>query len=174
MSEKKSVLWIFSNWILCTIHPTLQNILQKSRKVEVSAKCSITLVLISFTCILYVKTYRTLSKQAKMMADRLASSCTKGQTFSKQAGRTSGTKSSFEIRKARDQKFLTTIIIIACVALVTVLPNVIHTQTRPEAQLVMENSQDRLVQSILLTIMCVNSAANPFIYYLRLERYRKS
>ena len=169
MSGKKSALWICSNWILCTIHPIERTIFgYKSYDMRISS--SIGLFLMALTCLVYARTYRTLRKEAKMMDDKLPG---RSELVNK-TERMHRTKSSLKTRQAREQKFLTTIVIIACIALVTLLPSVVLRQVYTEPQVVTENPQERLIQSILMAIMCVNFVANPFIYYLRLEKYRKT
>ena len=169
MNGKKSALWICSNWVLCTIHPTQRAIFgYKSYDMRISS--SIGFILMAISCILYAKTYRTLRKNAQMMNDNLPGR----PEFVKKAERMSGTKSAFKIRQAREQKFLTTIVIIACIAFVTFLPSVVQRQVYSGSHVVIENQRGRLIQSILIAIMSVNFAANPFIYYLRLEKYRKT
>ena len=167
MSGKKCALWICSNWTLCTIHPIERAIFgYKSYDMRISS--SIGLILMALTCIVYAKTYRTLRKEAKMMNDKLPGR----SEFVKKAERMHAY--SLKIRQAREQKFLSTIVIIACIALVTLIPSVVQRQVYSESQVVTENPEERLIQSILMAIMCVNFAANPFIYYLRLEKYRKT
>ena len=167
MSGKKSALWICSNWILCTIQPIAWTI-SGPKSYDMRIKSSISLILMALTCVLYVKTHRT--HQAKMMKDRLPGR----PEFVQNAERMRRTESSFKIRQAREQKFLTTIVIIACIALATLLPSVLHRQVYSESQMVLGSGMDSLIQNILVTIMCVNFAANPFIYYFRLEKYRKT
>ena len=172
MSGRKSALWICANWVLSTIHP-VERFLFGYGRFDMIAKSTICLILMALTCIFYAKTYLTLRTQAKTTMDELEGS-TGREKFSKQAGNISATRSSFEVRKAREQKFLTTIVIIACISAVTLLPGIIHRQIYRESQMVFERAKDRFIQSILMTIFSVNFAANPFIYYLRLKRYRKT
>ena len=164
MSGKKSALWICSNWILCTIHP-IERAIFGYKSYDMRAKCSIALMLIALSFIVYAKTYLTLRKEAKMMNDNLSGLS---------AERMHRSKCVSNIRRAREQKFLTTIVIIACIALVTISPSLLHRQVYRHSQLLIESGKDSLIQKILVTIMCVNFAANPFIYYFRLEKYRKT
>jgi E3 ubiquitin-protein ligase DOA10 len=80
-------------------------------------------------------------------------------------------KNSQVINNTKEQKFLNTIIIIACIAVATVTPRSIYIQLRGTGV-----SSD--TNSILLVvggaIFCLNFTANPFVYCLRLKRYRKT
>lgn len=74
---------------------------------------------------------------------------------------------------AKGQKFLNTIIIVACVAVVTVLVGMIgglfpkmFERDSPEIF--------RISRAVILTLYCLNFSVNPFIYCLRLKQYRKT
>ena len=74
---------------------------------------------------------------------------------------------------AKEQKFLNTIIIVACVAVVTVLVGMIgglfpkmFERGSPEIF--------RISRAFILTLYCLNFSVNPFIYCLRLKQYRKT
>ena len=67
---------------------------------------------------------------------------------------------------SKEQKFLNTIIIIAFVAVITVVPGAIVFQYCPQVH--------KFFLVLIVAIYCVNFAANPFIYCWRLERYRKT
>ena len=70
---------------------------------------------------------------------------------------------------ANEQKFLNTIIIIAVIAAVTVFPAFTYGSL---TKTVFQSS--RTLHSLFTTILSLNFAANPFVYYLRLKRYRKT
>jgi cation transport ATPase len=67
----------------------------------------------------------------------------------------------------KEQKFLNTIIIIACIAVVTVMPGVIYS-------LLSGTEINMMIFVVISAIYCLNFAANPFVYCLRLKRYRKT
>ena len=77
------------------------------------------------------------------------------------------------VNSAKEQRFLNTVIIIACIAVLTVLVGTVFVQLdltvlkkRPE--------MSRILKSVCFTIFCFNFAANPFVYCLRLSQYRKT
>jgi hypothetical protein len=76
-------------------------------------------------------------------------------------------KNSQVINNTKEQKFLNTIIIIACIAVVTVIPGTIYS-------LLSVTETNITILGVLSAIFCLNFAANPFVYCLRLKRYRKT
>ena len=76
-------------------------------------------------------------------------------------------KNSQIINNTKEQKFLNTIIIITCIAVVTVLPGVIYS-------LLSGRGINMMIFVVISAIYCLNFAANPFVYCLRLKRYRKT
>ncbi|CAB3980909.1 Uma2 family endonuclease [Paramuricea clavata] len=76
-------------------------------------------------------------------------------------------KNSQVMSNTKEQKFLNTIIIIACIAVVTVVPGVIYI-------LLSGTEGNIMILVVISAIYCLNFAANPFIYCLRLKRYRKT
>ena len=74
---------------------------------------------------------------------------------------------------AKEQKFLNTIIIVACVAVVTVLVGMIGALF---PKMFERGSPEifRISRAFTLTLYCLNFSVNPFIYCLRLKQYRKT
>ena len=84
-------------------------------------------------------------------------------------------KNSAVIKNAQEQKFLNTILIIALVVVITVFPATIICQV----WLMLEKLQDNqrttnIVFPVAWAIFSFNFAVNPFIYFFRLKRYRKT
>ncbi|CAB3980913.1 Hypothetical predicted protein [Paramuricea clavata] len=75
------------------------------------------------------------------------------------------------ISNAKEQKFLNTIIIIASIAVVTSMPGAIYFQLRGTVTSLEGN---RILVVVGSAIYCLNFAANPFVYCLRLKRYKKT
>ena len=83
----------------------------------------------------------------------------------------SSDKNSRLVNNAKEQKFLNTIIIIALIALITVLPGQIYVNVWS----ISGKGQSYSISFIVvITIFCLNFAINPLIYCLRLKRYRKT
>ena len=68
-----------------------------------------------------------------------------------------------------EQKFLKTIIIIAAIATITVFPATMYDSL---SSIVFENND--ILDSLFTTILCLNFSVNPFVYYMRLKRYRET
>jgi cation transport ATPase len=83
-------------------------------------------------------------------------------------------KNSQAINNAKEQKFLNTIIIIACIAVVTVAPATIYTQFYATAVAELNPEANMILAAVLISILSLNFAVNPFVYVLRLKRYRKT
>ena len=81
-------------------------------------------------------------------------------------------KNSQVMNNTKEQKFLNTIIIIACIAVVTVMPGAIYGYLG--GWVIASPDKSRVLAAVLIAIFCLNCAANPFIYCLRLKRYRKT
>ena len=81
-------------------------------------------------------------------------------------------KNSQVMNNTKEQKFLNTIIIIACIAVVTVMPGAIYGYLG--GWVIASPDKSRVLTAVLVAIFCLNCAANPFIYCLRLKRYRKT
>ena len=68
--------------------------------------------------------------------------------------------------KVKEKKFLSTVIIIAFVAVITIVPETIVFLYRSHVH--------EFFTVLAKVIICLNFAVNPFIYCWRLERYRKT
>ena len=114
--------------------------------------------------------YRTQIKR-----DIRDSSTTKGihEEISLQSSSSKMHRKPQSVNSAKEQRFLNTVIIIAGIAVLTVLVGTVFVQLdltvlkkRPE--------MSRILKSVCFTIFCFNFAANPFVYCLRLNQYRKT
>jgi hypothetical protein len=83
-------------------------------------------------------------------------------------------KNSQAINNAKEQKFLNTIIIIACIAVITVAPGTIYSQFWSTADAELNPETNRILAAVIFSTVSLNFAVNPFVYVLRLKRYRKT
>ncbi len=80
-----------------------------------------------------------------------------------------------QVRILNERRLLKTIVIICCVALVTILPNAIFNQVMQSEGHQEENESGySLVDIILYGIWIVNFIINPVLYLWRLPKYRKT
>ena len=77
------------------------------------------------------------------------------------------------VTNAKEQRFLNTIIIIALIAVVTVMSGTIYVQILPIINKKSPNL-NTILRPVLLSIYSLNFAVNPFVYCLRLKQYRKT
>ena len=82
-------------------------------------------------------------------------------------------KNPQSVTNAREQRFLNTIIIIALIAVVTVMSGTIYVQILPIVNKKSRNL-NTILKPVLLSIYSVNFAVNPFVYDLRLKQYQKT
>ena len=83
-------------------------------------------------------------------------------------------KNSQLVHNAKEQKFLTTIIIIALIAVLTALPGTIFFQVMSVSDSAGSTETKRIVTVVFIGIFCLNFAVNPLVYCLRLKRYRET
>ena len=81
---------------------------------------------------------------------------------------TKGSRNSQAAHNRREQVFLNTIILIACIAVITVTPGSIY-QVSGTAKW-----DDTIFHAVVVAMYSLNFAVNPFVYLLRLERYRRT
>ncbi|CAB3980911.1 Uma2 family endonuclease [Paramuricea clavata] len=81
-------------------------------------------------------------------------------------------KNSQVINNTKEQKFLNTIIIIACITVATVMPRSFYGYLG--GWVIPSPDKTRILNAVLVAIFCLNFAVNPFVYCLRLKRYRKT
>ena len=77
------------------------------------------------------------------------------------------------VNKAKEQRFLNTIIIIACIAVATVLVGTTYAQLS-QTVLKERSEMERILKLVCFAIFCLNFTINPFVYCLRLKQYHKT
>ena len=77
------------------------------------------------------------------------------------------------VNKAKEQRFLNTIIIIACIAVATVLVGTTYAQLS-QTVLKERSEMERILKLVCFAIFCLNFTINPFVYCLRLKQYQKT
>ena len=106
-----------------------------------------TAIMFVFSAVMYALTYFKLKKQSRNM----------------QALQSSIESRAQKIRVLKEKQFLRTIVVIACIAVIT---------TVPASLLILFT--DEILKEISLCILYINFAVNPLIYILRLPNYRKT
>ena len=150
MRAKVIILWLAAIWIVsCTL--PLKSLFYGRKNNEI-----ICVIIIITSAVVYAFTYWKLRKQAKNIA--------------LQNSRESRAQ---EIRILKEKKFLKTIVIIACVAFLSIVPSMVFFQIYYS----LTRWNDILVKifiEIFTFIFYINFAVNPIIYVIRLPNYRKT
>ena len=107
------------------------------------------IIIVIFSSVLYASTYYKLKKQSSNIALQNSIKCR-----------------AQEKRILKEKRFLKTIILIACIALVCIVPPLIVFQ--------LSKSMSNVPASIFAGILYINFAVNPLIYILRFPNYRKT
>ena len=153
MRGKVIILWLAAIWIVsCTL--PLKGLFYDSKNNQI-----IGVIIIIISVVIYVCTYRKLRKQANNIALQ--------NTRENRAQ---------EIRILKEKKFLKTIIIIACVAFLCIVPSMVF------FRIINSNPSNlrgnilviQIFTKIFLFFFNANFAVNPIIYVIRLPNYRKA
>jgi predicted neutral ceramidase superfamily lipid hydrolase len=114
-------------------------------------------IIIAFSAIMYAATYYQLKKQSRNIALQ-----------------NSNDSRAQEIRILKEKRFLKTIIIIACIAFICVVPTAIFYQVHDALGLFKRNLTSEILSDIFASIFYINFAVNPLIYVVRLPNYQKT
>ena len=159
MRGKIMILWIATIWIVSCFISALTTFSDVSETNPRNEFYIFSVILIVLSSVMYSSTCYKLKKQSKNIALQNSTE-TRVQ----------------EIRIIKEKRFLKTIIIIACVAFISVVPYlVLHLLYSNVVGFLEDNLQAVIISSALcFCIFNLNFAANPFIYILRLPNYRKT
>ena len=154
MNGKVMILWISAIWIVSCVIPVLR-LLSDSETIDQHVMNIFSAIAIVLSAVLYATTYHKLKKQSRSIALQNSSESRAQET-----------------RILKETRFLKTIIIVACIAFVCVVP--------PMAFALVYNSlsfgtlASKVVGAISIFSVCLNFAVNPLVYTLRLPNYRKT
>ena len=146
---KVLTIWPACIWLTSIIIPTKRQIFGE-RSSELVALNSTAAIIGILSAVLYAFTYFKLKKQSRNM----------------QALQSSIESRAQRIRILKEKQFLKTIIIIACVAVICIVPSsILKTIYMAEIP---------IVTYIYFCMLHINFSVNPLIYFLRLPNYRKT
>ena len=152
---KLMLFWVAGIWLTSCVFPTLIWIIRPNENI-IKAKYSFNVAAILISMAMYTSTYYKLKKQSRNMA---LQNCSESRAR--------------EIRIMKEKRFLKTIIIIACVAFMCLVPSNVSFlifSLRPKGKALLSMLRERA----LLYTFYLNFAVNPIIYALRLPSYRKT
>ena len=155
MKERRIILWLAAIWMVSCI--VAGSSLFHDRENNRNNCYIISMILIILSAAIYSLTYHKLKKQSKKVASQNSNeSCAQ------------------QIRILKEKRFLKTIIIIACIAFVCVVPFMIFFLSYDSLHLSRDNVSSEIIGTAILFIVYINFAVNPLIYLLRLPNYRKT
>ena len=152
MSGMKTTIWIAFIWIFSFCDP-VYHILTDTVDELSYFKYFLMAVVVILTSFAYVLTFISLKRDAKYL-----SSNGKGQ--------------SCQTRIINEKKFLNTIIVIGIVAVLCVTPVTVYGAVKHLD--LDKDMRENVLFCFLSTILCLNFALNPVVYFLRLKNYRKT
>ena len=164
MNGKKIITWILLIWVLSSSLCARIFFFPGATEYHSSAAATafdvyVTVILMFITGLLYVLTSLSLRKQARNLALHNSAS----------GSNTQG------IRELRERRFLNTILLVACIAVIGIVPFTILVGVLKTKGI---HSQRSLAIEILwyflITLFYSTFAINPLVYFLRLPNYRKT
>ena len=157
MKGKVMILWIIAIWIANFVIPVFMlftNIHSSSGR---EGLCTYGAIVVILSSVMYSSTYYKLKKQSRNIASQ-------NSTESR----------AQEIRILKEKRFLKTIIIIACIAFVCIVPYMIFYLNYDSLSLPKDKLISKAIETPTFFIFYTNFAVNPVIYILRLPNYRKT
>ena len=152
MSGKKAAIWITFVWILSASSPLFYFLTDRLYKIS-EFKYGLLASVIGLTAMMYALTCISLRRQAQSLSNREE-------------------RQAHKIQIAREEQFLKTIIIVAVMAVVCLTPATVYGQVmKPGLD---SNMESNALYCILMTMLTVNFAINPWIYFIRLKNYRRT
>ena len=115
-------------------------------------------ILVMLSATMYAITYSKLKENSKNIASQLSSTESRAQ----------------KIRIRKDKQFLKTIILIACIALVCIVPSMVYFLLYESLGFSQDDWVHRVFLEVSRVISSTNFAINPMIYVCRLPIYRKT
>ena len=161
MSGKKIIIWITIVWILISSCGVAAFFLfpMSAYSFSVDICVAVAVAIVTVTGVLYVLTCISLRRQTRNLALHNAS----------------GSNRSEATRLLKEKQFVRTILLVACIAVIGIMPYSItfYIVIKQEVALDKALALNISVQ-FLAALYFFTFAINPFIYFVRLPRYRKS
>ena len=157
MKGKVTVLWMAAIWIVNMLISFSLIIFDVDTAIAIQGICTYNVILIILSSVLHSSTYYKLKKQSRNMTLQNSAE-----------GRAQ------EMRILKEKRFLKTIIIIACVAFICMVPNLLLLINYCLILLANYSQAFTIISKASAVIYQINFAVNPVIYILRLPNYRKT
>ncbi|XP_028392607.1 allatostatin-A receptor-like [Dendronephthya gigantea] len=145
---KAMILWLTSIWIVSLCAVGADFVFGNRKRSEEVILHSFGATIVVFSSVFYVSTCYKLKQQSRSIA-------LQNSTESR----------AQEIRILKEKRFLNTIIIIACITFLCILPSIIILKL---------HGTDYVLGATFMAIFYINYAVNPLIYIARFPNYRKT
>ena len=157
MRAKVIILWLAAIWIVSCARPLIRLFYDRKGNKRIAVYIfGVSMIITS--AVIYAFTYWKMRKQAKNIALQ-----------------NSREIRAQEIRLLKEKKFLNTILIIACVAFLCIVPFMVFSSINPNPSNLRGNILViQIFTKIFLFFFYANFAVNPIIYVIRLPNYRKT
>ena len=157
MKGKVTALWMAAIWFVNMLISFSLIIFDFDTAIAIQGICTYGVILIILSSVLHSSTYYKLKKQSRNMT---LQNSTEGRAQ--------------EMRILKEKRFLKTIIIIACVAFICIVPMLLHLINYRLILLVDYSQAFTIIFEASAVTYQINFAVNPLIYILRLPNYRKT
>ena len=151
MNSKKAAGWIACIWLLGISSPIYHILTGTLREIS-RFKYGLLAAVIGITTIAYILTCIALKRQANSLKN--------GEG-----------RQAHKAGIAKEKRFVTTLVIIAVIAFACLTPDTVNGHVKQLKG--MKNDHDSL-NCVLITMLSLNFAVNPFIYFIRLKNYQKT
>ena len=155
MNRKVILLWFSGIWLMAVGQPSLRLLYGESNTMIGIYCFNTTIILLSVT--MYAITYTKLKKHS---IDIISQNSTESRAQEK--------------RNNKDKQFLKTIILVACIAFVCLVPSMVYFLFRGPLGILKDSQVSWILLVISATCFYTNFALNPLIYILRLPMYRRT
>ena len=149
MKGKVLIIWPACIWLIGITIPAKEVIFGKQSYDSIALSCFIAIVVV-FSAVMYALTYVKLRKQSRNMQALESSVGSRAQ----------------KTRILKEKQFLRTIVIIACVAVICIVPATVFRNPFFD--------KIKILRYISFGMLYMNFSLNPLIYILRLPNYRKT
>ena len=158
MKRKILAAWLASIWIVSFIYPTKMLAFGNSKH-DLLVASTFGLVVTLCSAVMYALTYVTMRKRSRsIVLDELSGKNSRAQAA----------------RIIKEKRFLTTIIVIACINVVCNVPMLLFQQVVSVLQSLGDPLASKIVMNTIFSLFYINFSVNPFIYIARLPNYRKT